>query len=112
MKYFGEFIQQYGMTILYTMLTAVAGFIGLQIKRIYEKHVNDDVKKKVVEDCVKAVEQLYNDLSGEEKKQKAIENIVAILTDKGISIAPIEIEVLIEATVSSFNESFKRKGEE
>lgn len=112
MSFLGEFVQQYGMMILSTILTAIAGFIGVQLKRIYEKHVADDVKKKVVEDCVKAVEQLYNDLSGEEKKEKAIENIVAILNEKGISIAPIEIEVLIEATVSTFNESFKHKSED
>lgn len=102
----GTFIQQYGMTILYTVLTAIAGFIGLQIKNIYEKHSAEEEKKKVVETCVKAVEQLYKDLSGEEKKEKAIENITAMLDAKGITIAPIEIDMLIEATVASFNNSF------
>lgn len=106
------FIQQYGMTILYTALTAIAGFIGLQIKRIYEKHIADEEKKKVVETCVKAVEQLYRDLSGEEKKEKAIENITAILDAKGITIAPIEIEMLLEATVASFNNSFNSNPDE
>ena len=103
MNYVGMFIQEYGMTILCTILTGIAGFIGAQIKKIYEKHIQDDTKKKVVEDCVKAVEQIYHDLSGEEKKQKAIENIVEMLNEKGISIAPIEIEMLIESVVCSFN---------
>lgn len=106
-----EFISEYGMTILYTVLASIAGFIGLQLKKLYEKCVNEDVKERVVKDCVKAVEQLYKDLSGEEKKAKAIENIVAILDSKGITVAPIEIEILIESALAEFNDAFG-KGEE
>lgn len=111
MKFIGEFLSQYGFTILYAILTAIAGYIGMQIKKIYEKHINDDVKKKVVRDCVKAVEQLYKDLSGDEKKEKAIEGIREMLDEKGITISQIEMEMLIESAVSEFNNYFKPESE-
>lgn len=103
MTYLKEFLQGYAPTVLGTILTAIAAYIGAQIKRIYEKRVTDDTKKKVVETCVKAAEQLYHDLSGEEKKQKAVESILQILESKGITISPIEIDMLIESTVAAFN---------
>lgn len=103
---FADFIQQYGPTILYAILTAVAGFLGAQAKRIYEKISNDKIKKSVAETVVKAVEQVYTDLHGEEKKQKAIEGIRQMLEVKGIEIADIEIEMLIEAAVAEFNNVF------
>lgn len=95
-----EFISQYGMMLLYAALTAVAGFIGTQIQRIYKKLTEDETKKQVVETCVKAVEQLYRDLSGAEKLEKAKENIIAMLGYKGIDIAEIEMDMLIESCVA------------
>ena len=71
MEFITNFISEYGLMILYALLTALAGFIGTQIKKIYENHVNDETKQKVVATCVKAVEQLYQDLNGEEKLNKA-----------------------------------------
>lgn len=100
---FADFIQQYGPTILYAILTAVAGFLGAQAKRIYEKISNDKIKKSVAETVVKAVEQLYRDYDGETKKEKAIEGITEMLEQKGIPISNIEIDMLIEAVVSEFN---------
>ena len=84
-----DFISEYGLLIIYTLLTAIAGFIGTQIKRLYEKRINTERKRKVVETCVKAVEQLYHDLDGPEKLEKAKENILAMLTQEGIEITEI-----------------------
>lgn len=106
---FSEFITTYGTTILYTVLTAVASFIGLKVKSIYEKYINDKTKKSVVESTVKYVEQLYKDLKGEEKLSKAKENILALLNEKGISITELEMDVLIEATCNSFKKALKDK---
>lgn len=41
-----EFIAQYGMMLLYAVLTAVAGFIGTQIQRIYKKLTEDETKSR------------------------------------------------------------------
>ncbi len=108
MNILNEFISQYGTVILYTVLTAIAGFIGTQLKKLYEKYITDKTKKDVVKTCVRAVEQLYKDLHGEEKKQKAVESITAMLSEKGITITELEINLLIEATVSEFNISLSK----
>lgn len=101
-----DFLSQYGFLLASTALTAIVGFIGTQIKRIYDRATEDDTKRKVVETCVKAVEQIYKDLSGTEKLEKAKENIVEILNNKGISISEIEMDMLIEACVAEFNLTF------
>ena len=106
MEFVTNFISEYGLMILYALLTALAGFIGTQIKKIYENHVNDETKQKVVATCVKAVEQLYQDLNGEEKLNKAKENIVSMLSTKGIEITDIEIDMLIESCVAELNLGF------
>lgn len=100
-----EFIAEYGMTILYTVVTAVAGYIGIAIKTVYQNYVNDKTKEKVVRTVVKAVEQLYSDLNGEEKLNESIENISEILAEKCIPIGELEIRMLIEAAVKEMKET-------
>ena len=101
-----EFINEYGMTILYTLLTAFAGYIGLWIKSLYTKYINDKTKKDVVKTCVQAVEQLYKDLHGEEKYNEVVKSASEMLAVKGITITELEIKMLIEAAVGEFNDVF------
>lgn len=99
---FELFLQEYGMQILYTIVIAVFGYIGMQAKALYEQYVNTKEKQAVAETVCKAVEQIYKDLSGEEKKQMALQNIEAMLNEKGITITVLEMEMLIEAAVYGF----------
>ncbi len=101
-----NFINEYGTMILYTVLTAIAGYIGLWIKSLYTKYVNDKTKKDVVNTCVKAVEQLYKDLRGEEKYNEVVLSASEMLALKGITISELEIKMLIEAAVGEFNNVF------
>ena len=103
MKLISEFVNEYGMTIIYAVLTAIAGFIAAQVKKLYQEKIDTEVKKKVVETCVKAVEQLYHDVSGAEKLERAKANIVLILQEKGINITELELDMLIESVVAEFN---------
>lgn len=107
MNLINEFVSSYGASILYTVFTTVLTFIGITIKKIYEKYINTQIKEKVVKDCVNAVEQLYKDLHGEEKYNKAVEYISEMLEQKGITITELEIKMLIESACHSFNESLK-----
>lgn len=107
MELIKEFISNYGVEILNTILVAVVTFLGTQIKRIYENFVNDKTKKQVVEDTVKYVEQIYTDIKGEEKLNKAIESATQILNEKGISITEIELRVMIESVCNSFKKGVK-----
>lgn len=100
-----EFISTYGVTILYTVLTTIASYVGLKLKALYEEYVNTEEKEKVVKTVVKAVEQLHKDLDGAAKFEKAKENIVVMLNDKGITITDLEMEMLIESACNSLNQN-------
>lgn len=89
-------------------MTAIAGYLGIVIKNLYQKYINDKTKQDVAKTCVKAVEQIYKDLHGEEKLQKALESASEMLASKGITISDIELRILIEAAVAEFNDAFNR----
>lgn len=101
-----EAFMTYVLPVLATAITALAGFIGTQIKQLYQRWVNDRTKEAVVRTCVKAVEQLYHDLGGPEKLEKAKAGAVEMLVAKGISITELELSMLIESVVSEFNHGF------
>ena len=94
-----EFINQYGVTLLYTAITAIAGYVGIVIKNLYKNYVNDKTAEKVVKTCVKAVQQLYSDLEADEKLNKCLANAEEMLASKGITITDLELRMLIEAAV-------------
>lgn len=106
MELLKEFISVYGATILYSILTAIAGYIGIVIKNLYQKYINDKTKQDVAKTVVQAVEQMYKDLHGDEKLQKALEAASDMLMTKGITISDIELRMLIEAAVAEFNDAF------
>lgn len=107
MEFLNEFISMYGTTILYSVITAIAGYIGIMVKNLYTKYINDKTKHDVAKTCVKAVEQIYKDLHGEAKLQKALDAASEMLMSKNITITEIELRMLIEAAVAEFNDAFK-----
>ena len=105
MNYILEFFKQYGFEFLSTILLGVISFIGIRVRSIYEDRVKDKTKRQVVKDCVKMVEQVYKDIHGKEKLEKAKESILIMLNEKGIVISELEMDVLIEAAVQEINET-------
>ena len=110
MEFIKLFISEYGTTILYAILTALAGYIGIVAKRLYTKYVNDMTKQAVAKTVVQAVEQIYTDLHGEEKLNKALEAASEMLAEKGITITDLEMRMLIEAALAEFNRAFEKEG--
>ena len=110
MEFIKLFISEYGTTILYAILTALAGYIGIVAKRLYTKYVNDKIKQAVAKTVVQAVEQIYKDLHGEEKLNKALEAASEMLAEKGITITDLEMRMLIEAALAEFNRAFEKEG--
>lgn len=106
-----EIFVTYGLPVIVAALTAFAGFIGAQVKKLYEKYINDKTKEAVVRTCVKAAEQLYHDLGGPEKLKKAQEGVRQMLEEKGIPISELEMNMLIESVVSEFNYGFAKASE-
>lgn len=107
----GEIFATYALPVIAAAVTALAGFLGAQLKGLYQKYINDKTKESVVRTCVKAVEQLYHNLSGPEKLEKAKDGVVEMLNEKGIPISDLEMNLLIEAVVSEFNYGFAKAGD-
>lgn len=105
---FAEFVNQYGMQILYTIITAIAGYIGIVIKNLVTKYINDKTKAAVAKTAVQFVEQVYKDLHGEEKLNEALLSAAEMLNEKGITVSDLELRVLVEAAVAEFNDAFNK----
>jgi LL-H family phage holin len=106
---FAEFINLYGMQLMYAIVTAVAGYIGLALKNVWTKYINDKTKREVAKVAVQFVEQVYKDLHGDDKLNEALKAASDMLAEKGIAITDLELRVLIEAAVAEFNEAFSKQ---
>lgn len=102
---FAEFINTYGMQILYTLITAFFGYIGMVVKNLLKKFADDKTKMAVAKNAVLYVEQVYKDMHGEDKFNQALASASAMLAEKGITITELEMRVLIEAAVAEFNKN-------
>ncbi len=105
---YGDIIIDALIGLATTALTAIAGYLGLKLKAHLEKQEVEKTTKKVVQTVVRAVEQMYKDLHGEQKLEKAIESATEILASKGIIITELELRMLIEETVGAFNDAFHK----
>ena len=107
-----DFINQYGMDILYTVVMAIAGYVGIVIKNLFTKYINDKTKRDVAKTVVQFVEQVYKDLHGEEKLDAAIAAASDMFAEKGIHVGELEMRVLLEAAVAEFNKAFEKSASE
>lgn len=104
-----EFINNYAMEIISAILTAIIGFLGAKIKRYLDEKENARIVQHIVKTAVLAVEQMYKDISGEEKFEIALRNITEMLEQKGIVVTELELKLLIERCVAEFSEPWKRE---
>ena len=94
------------LPVLATFLTGLFTYIGTRLKNAYEQKVNTETAKVVVENAVRFVEQVYKDLHGKEKLEKAVEQVSQVLASKGINLSEAEINMLIESAVYGLNEGW------
>ena len=105
---FAEFINEFGTTILYAVVTFIGSYIGIAVKNLYTKYINDKTKRAVAKAAVQFVEQVYKDLHGDEKLNEALVAAEEMLAEKGITISALELRVLVEAAVAEFNNAFNK----
>lgn len=105
-----NFLNEYG--ILSAVITAVASALGVLAKKIWDKvvgdKIKDETKKDLAETVVKYVEQVYADIHGEEKLDKALEAFSDMLSQKGIAISELEMRVYLESALAKFNDAFAK----
>lgn len=110
-----NFLNEYG--ILSMVITAVVGAVGtalgLFFKRLYTNTIGDKIKldtvKEIARVVVKFVEQVYKDIHGKEKLDKALEAFAEMLNNKGITISELEMRVYLESALAEFNEAFNKE---
>ena len=105
-----EFLSQYGMELVSTVVVAIMGFIGICIKNMIKKLSDDKTKEQVCKTVVKAVDQMYSDLTGDERYEKAVESISEMLEEKGIAVTELEVKMLIESAVKEMNINLGKTG--
>lgn len=105
---FEYFMFTYGNEIVTMIVTAVFGMIGVAVKGLAQKYLNDNTKRAVARTVVQFVEQCFTDVHGVEKMNIALNRACELLTEKGIKVSALEMETLIEAAVAEFNEAFKK----
>ena len=109
MELFEQFMAQYGLELIGTVLVAIAGALGLIAKNLATKYLNDKTKQSVAKIVVQGIEQVYKDLHGEEKLNQALEMFADLLNEKGIKCSELEMRVLLESAVGEFNKVFESK---
>lgn len=102
-----EFISTYLYPMLGSFLTAIFAFVGLKIKTTYEKYVKDKTTQSIVNTTVKYVEQVFKELDGPAKLEKALENAQMRLNDAGIKITELELRVLVESACNGLKNGLK-----
>ena len=106
------FINQYGLEIVTTIVTAIVGYIAVAAKSIVQKYINDKTKKDVAKIVVSGIEQCYKALDGPQKLQKALEAASSMLAKKGIEVTEVELRMLLESALGEFNKVFENSGEQ
>lgn len=102
-----ELFGTYLIPAVVTVVGAIASWVGVQLKKLYTEKVNTKEKQEVVQSTVTYIQQVYWDLKGEEKLEKAVETARDWLTSKGINVSDSELKVLIESAVYNMKKGFE-----
>ena len=109
MELINQFIDMYGMEILTTVITAIAGWLAVVIKKLVTKYLNDKTKQDIAKIVVSGIEQCYKTLDGPAKLEKAIEAATEMLNEKGIKVTEVELRMLLEGALGEFNKVFEKE---
>ena len=106
MEFFSNFMETYGVELISTAVVAIAGYLGMVAKKLVEKYLKDKTAKSIAKTVVQAVEQMYKDMKGTEKLEKAMEAFSDMLGEEGINISELQMRMLLEASVGEFKDVF------
>lgn len=101
-----DIINTYGAEILGAVLLALAGAFGRVMYKLASNFINEEIIVKVARTVVRFVEQVFTDLHGEEKLDKALQHFSEMLAGYGIHLSADRMKVYIEAAVREMNEAF------
>lgn len=99
-----EIINACSAEVARIILLALAGALGAVVAKL----LNTETKRRVAKIAAQFAEQVYKDLHGDDKLQKALEAAAALLKKRGLKFDAAEMRILIEAAVGEFNEVFAK----
>ena len=105
---FNEIIKEIILYIVSLAIPVVFGWLGMQMKKLVAKYLDNQEKQNIARAVVQFVEQVFTDLHGEEKLEQAMIRAEGLLLSKGIEFSALEMETLIEAAVAEFNGAFHK----
>ena len=95
-----------------SVIAIILGVVGNKIKKTYNEKVQDETVQTVVDSVVKWAQQVYKELDGPEKLQKALTQASTILNEKGITISELELNMLIESAVYGLKQGITNTDQE
>lgn len=101
-----QLFETYLIPAVITAVGALFSWVGIQLKRLYQEHINTKIKEEVIKSTVQYVQQVYKDVSGEEKLQEAVKTASDWLVSKGLEVSEAELRVLIESAVYNMKQGF------
>jgi hypothetical protein len=107
-----ESLQLEIINLVVAILVACVGLVTRQVvKYLKSKGIISQLEnnKALVGIVVKAVEQTYKTLHGEEKLNMAKLEVIKLMNDKKIKISEKEIDLLIEASVKEMKDVVKEE---
>lgn len=108
MEIINTIITTYGTPLVGLILSIVFGGLGLIAKKLFDKYIDTPIKEAVARTAAAFVEQIWKDIHGAEKLQKALETAEILLKKKGLAFDAEEMKILIEAAVAEFNDAFAK----
>ena len=108
MEIINTIIATNGNPLAALILSIVFGTLGMIAKKLFDKYIDTPIKEAVARTAAAFVEQIWKDIHGAEKLQKALETAEILLKKKGLTFDAEEMKILIEAAVAEFNDAFAK----
>lgn len=103
MSLMARYAMAYMPNLIEMVVAIIFGCMGIIIKNLTRRYIDNETKRTVAKDIVRAVEQIYHDLHGADKFNAAAEFFREQLEQYGIVITEREMQILIESAVNEFN---------
>ena len=95
MNYLKTFLNEYAPSIIHSVITVLLSYITISVKKIYQKEKDQKLKKDIIETVCQGINNLYPNLNYTDKMNKIINNCKQILSEKGITMNDLELQMFI-----------------
>lgn len=109
-----NFLNEYGILsmIITAAVTGIGTALGLFVKKLYKNTIGNKIEVETIKEIaglvVKYTEQVWTNIHGNEKLDKALEAFSEMLGQKGITISELEMRVYLESALAGFNNAFTK----